>query len=101
MTDFVDELERLTQLRLQGALTDAEFARAKEKLLGDPGPFPMGPGPGSMSHGPGHMSGVSWPSIDSLLRQRKLIEAIKVYRQQTGASLREAKDAVEQRARML
>ena len=34
-----DELERLSQLREQGTITDEEFARAKEKLLADDAPL--------------------------------------------------------------
>ncbi|WP_222426625.1 hypothetical protein [Amycolatopsis rhizosphaerae] len=36
-----------------------------------------------------------FPEIEELLRQGKKIEAIKVYRERTGADLREAKDAVD------
>ena len=40
-------------------------------------------------------------TVDSLLRQDRLIEAIKVYRQQTGAGLAVAKEAVEARQRQM
>lgn len=35
------------------------------------------------------------PAVRDLLRQGKKINAIKAYREETGAGLREAKDAVE------
>ena len=38
-----------------------------------------------------------WQEIDALLAEARLIEAIKRYREQTGAGLAEAKAAVEQR----
>ena len=34
---MLDQLSKLTELHTQGALTDAEFATAKAKLLGDNG----------------------------------------------------------------
>jgi ribosomal protein L7/L12 len=41
------------------------------------------------------VSGVDLGAIDELLRQGQKIEAIKLYREQTGVGLKEAKDAVE------
>jgi hypothetical protein len=41
------------------------------------------------------VSGVDLDAIKELLRQGQKIEAIKLYRQQTGLGLKEAKDAVE------
>jgi hypothetical protein len=41
------------------------------------------------------------PDIEALLRQGKKIQAIKVYREQTGMGLKESKDAVEEMARLL
>ncbi len=38
-------------------------------------------------------------SVESLLREGRKIEAIKLYREQTGLGLKEAKDAVEAMAR--
>jgi hypothetical protein len=38
-----------------------------------------------------------WAKVDELLREGKKIEAIKRYRQFSGASLKEAKEAVERR----
>ncbi len=46
----------------------------------------------STTHG---VSGVDLDPITELLRQNKKIEAIKLYREQTGLGLKEAKDAVE------
>jgi ribosomal protein L7/L12 len=43
----------------------------------------------------------SSPDIEMLLRQGKKIEAIKVYREQTGVGLKDAKDAVEEMERRL
>ncbi len=37
-----------------------------------------------------------WPEIVSLLRERKKIVAIKVYRERTGVGLQEAKETVEE-----
>ena len=44
------------------------------------------------SHG---VSGVDLNAINELLLQNKKIDAIKLYREQTGAGLKEAKDAIE------
>jgi ribosomal protein L7/L12 len=41
------------------------------------------------------VSGVDLDEINELLLQNKKIEAIKLYREQTGAGLQEAKDAIE------
>ncbi|WP_280408724.1 ribosomal protein bL12 [Nocardia brasiliensis] len=41
----------------------------------------------------------SWAEIDDLLVQGKKIQAIKRYRELTGAGLKDAKDAVEQHER--
>ncbi|WIV54668.1 hypothetical protein [Amycolatopsis nalaikhensis] len=38
------------------------------------------------------------PEVTALLRQGKKIQAIKVYRERTGADLKEARDAVERLA---
>jgi ribosomal protein L7/L12 len=46
----------------------------------------------STTHG---VSGVDLDQINELLLQNKKIEAIKLYREQTGLGLKEAKDAVE------
>ncbi|MFD6161530.1 ribosomal protein L7/L12 [Nocardia sp. NPDC060256] len=43
--------------------------------------------------------GFSWAEIDTLLLHDKKIQAIKLYRELTGAGLKEAKDAVESRQR--
>lgn len=40
---------------------------------------------------------LNWDDIDALLRSDQLIQAIKLYREQTGVGLKEAKDAVEAR----
>ncbi|MDQ1593187.1 MAG: hypothetical protein QOG71_3814 [Pyrinomonadaceae bacterium] len=44
---------------------------------------------------PGALDADSLEEIKGHLRERRLIEAIKVYRTRTNCSLREAKDAVE------
>ena len=41
-----DELAKLQELQQRGALTDDEFARAKARLLGAPGPTVGDPSPG-------------------------------------------------------
>ncbi|MEU7141318.1 50S ribosomal protein L7/L12 [Nocardia sp. NPDC046473] len=43
--------------------------------------------------------GFSWAEIDTLLLHDKKIQAIKRYRELTGAGLKDAKDAVESRQR--
>jgi hypothetical protein len=43
----------------------------------------------------GTLDADSLEEIKRLVRERHLIEAIKIYRQQTNCSLREAKDGVE------
>lgn len=47
------------------------------------------------------LDATSLEEIKRLLRERQLIEAIKIYRRQTDCSLREAKDAVEAIAKTL
>jgi hypothetical protein len=47
------------------------------------------------------MTTMPTPDIEALLRQGLKIQAIKVYREQTGAGLKESKDAVEEMARLL
>lgn len=42
-----------------------------------------------------------WGEIDSIIKSDRLIEAIKKYRELSRSSLKEAKDAVEQRRRDL
>lgn len=41
------------------------------------------------------VSAGSMPDVEALIRQGQLIPAIKVYREQTGAGLKDAKEAVE------
>jgi len=43
----------------------------------------------------GALDAASLEEIKSLLRERQLIAAIKIYRERTNCGLREAKDAVE------
>ena len=43
---IADELSKLDELRQRGTLSDAEFARAKERLLGTATPPPPVPPPG-------------------------------------------------------
>ncbi|MEZ5606339.1 MAG: PspC domain-containing protein [Burkholderiaceae bacterium] len=43
---IADELSKLDELRQRGTLSDAEFARAKERLLGTATPPPPAPPPG-------------------------------------------------------
>ena len=45
--------------------------------------------------------GVAMPEVDDAIRSGQLIVAIKAWRQRTGAGLKEAKDAVEARARSI
>ncbi|MCW3066446.1 MAG: hypothetical protein JWN32_3618, partial [Solirubrobacterales bacterium] len=44
-TDDLDKLEKLADLKAKGVLTDAEFAAAKAKILGEPPPAPPSPPP--------------------------------------------------------
>ncbi len=41
---IADELQKLDELRQRGALNEAEFERAKQRLLGTPGSAPAGLG---------------------------------------------------------
>ena len=49
----------------------------------------------SVTRGAATMPGVDLDEINELLLQNKKIEAIKLYREQTGLGLKEAKDAIE------
>jgi ribosomal protein L7/L12 len=50
---------------------------------------------GRLGFGDVRASGMSTAEIQDLLRRGNKIEAIKLYREQTGLGLKEAKDAVE------
>lgn len=62
--------------------------------------------PGKSSGAPGTSAPATQPlqgqeRVDALIRDGKLIEAIKVHRELTGLGLKEAKDAVEDRRKAL
>ena len=42
MVSIADELQKLEELRQRGTLSEAEFERAKNRLLGTPGAAPAG-----------------------------------------------------------
>ena len=74
----IDRLERQVQYLLRYVGVDPETAAA------DLGAFGAGPPPAAAS-----------PEIVALVQGGKPIQAIKVYRQMTGAGLKEAKDAID------
>ena len=83
-SERIEELER--QVRRQGELIDILYKRA----------------------GIGQLDAAGMPSVDGLypdvvdaLNSGQLIVAIKLYREHTGVGLKQAKDAVEARARGL
>ncbi len=74
----IDRLERQVRYLLRYVGVDAEIAAADDAAFG------TGPPPASAS-----------PEIVALVRAGKPIQAIKVYRQMTGAGLKESKDAID------
>jgi hypothetical protein len=85
-TPALNKIEMINRYREQYGVSLAEAKEAVEaqlsvekpgalKALGGPVPFA--------------------PGVEALVREGKLIEAIKLYREETGVSLQEAKDAIE------
>jgi large subunit ribosomal protein L7/L12 len=74
----LDRLERQVRYLLRYVGVDAEIAAA------DDAAFEAGPPPDSAS-----------PEVVALVRAGKPIQAIKLYRQMTGAGLKESKDAID------
>jgi len=74
----IDRLERQVQYLLRYVGVDPDAAAADTTAFGA-GPVPPG----------------ASPEIVALVRSGKPIQAIKVYRQMTGAGLKEAKDAID------
>lgn len=105
-----DDDQRLTRLESQVAYLLAHFGIDPDTAAGDwsaAGPPAMsGPMPGDFVDsfprpGPvgGLPAGVIPPEIADALQRRKPIQAIKIYREMTGLSLKDAKTAVEGMAR--
>ena len=74
----IDRLERQVRYLLRYVGVDAEIAATGDAALGP------GPQPASAS-----------PEIVALVQAGKPIQAIKLYRQMTGAGLKESKDAID------
>lgn len=74
----IDRLERQVRYLLRYVGVDPGIAAA------DNGAFGVGSPPAAAS-----------PEIVALVRDGKLIQAIKVYRQMTGMGLKESKDAID------
>jgi large subunit ribosomal protein L7/L12 len=74
----IDRLERQVEYLLRCVGVDPDAAAADAAALG------AGLSPAAAS-----------PEIVALVREGKLIQAIKVYRQLTGAGLKESKDAID------
>jgi len=79
----IDRLERQVRYVMRYIGVDAEVAAADDTAADDAA-FGAGPLPASAS-----------PEIVALVRIGKPIQAIKLYRQMTGAGLKEAKDAID------
>ena len=60
--------------------------RRMESILSSPRPAPTRPGEDSRNQ---------YEAVESLIRQGQVIDAIKLYQQETGATFRDAKDAVD------
>jgi large subunit ribosomal protein L7/L12 len=74
----IDRLERQVRYLLRYLGVDPDLAAADDASFG-PGPLPA----------------AASPEIVALLRAGKPIQAIKVYRQMTGADLKESKDVID------
>lgn len=94
------DADRIARLEFQVARLYQHLGLSMEPSDAPPAPFGGAPGPtfGS-APAPAFAAGPPAPflppSFDDALRQGKMIEAIKIYRQATGAGLAEAKSAVE------
>ncbi|NWF69570.1 MAG: ribosomal protein L7/L12 [Chloroflexi bacterium] len=78
--DITSELERLFGLFQSGALTSDEYQKLKTQFLGEQ----TGAVPADLS-----------ARVERLIDQGRKIDAIKLYREETGLGLKEAKDEVE------
>jgi ribosomal protein L7/L12 len=80
----IDRLERQVQYLLRYAGLDPEIAAADYIATNDHPAFVPGLPPAAAS-----------PEIVALVRDGKPIQAIKMYRQMTGAGLKESKDVID------
>jgi large subunit ribosomal protein L7/L12 len=93
--DLAHVNERLDRLESALASLQAQVAALTTGAAGAPNPL-AGTDPGDVPYG--NNLGVGGPWLDevrSLKAGGNLIQAIKVYRENTGLGLKEAKDAVE------
>lgn len=88
--------KKIEAIKLVREETDLGLKEAKDIVeaieRGETPTLPPRAAPRAATHG---ISGVDVAAITALLAQNKKIEAIKLYREQTGLGLKEAKDAVE------
>jgi len=88
LRDLLARGEKIEAIKLYREATGAGLAEAKqyvERL--EAGQAAGGPPPG--------LDDAFWQSLVELLKQGQKIEAIKRYRERTGAGLKESKEAVE------
>jgi hypothetical protein len=110
----LERVERQVRYLLRHFGIDPEVAAADESAMGAamlgsamPVPAPMPgsaamPGPALQQpgmQGPGIQATGGpvprWPEIVALVQNNRLVEAIKLYREVTGASLKDSKDAID------
>lgn len=91
---LVREGKKIEAVKLVREQTDLGLKEAKDAVDSiERGETPeLRPRATATQHG---VSGVDLDEINELLLQNKKIEAIKLYREQTGVGLKEAKDAIE------
>jgi ribosomal protein L7/L12 len=94
--------QKINAIKLYREETGASLADAKaavermELALGLGLMTPAGSGTSQIPAMPNDAPGFSTREVEALLMQGKKIEAIKLYREQTGLGLREAKDMIDQ-----
>jgi ribosomal protein L7/L12 len=91
---LVHEGKKIDAIKLVREQTDLGLKEAKDVVEAiERGEMPeLTARPAATAHG---VSGVDLDEINELLLRDKKIEAIKLYREQTGVGLKEAKDAIE------
>ena len=88
--------ERLDKLEAALAALQAQVAGLASAAAASVAPNPLaGTDPGDVPYGNNVVGGPWLDEVRSLKSNGKLIDAIKLYRENTGLGLKEAKDAVE------
>jgi len=93
--DLAHVNERLDRLESALASLQGQVAALTTGAVAAGGPVPYAGNPAAASAGALASDGAWMAEVRRLKESGKLINAIKLYREQTGVGLKEAKDAVE------